>query len=188
MKFNNLGVMVAGALVMGALSTQAMAAKNADVTFSARLVAATCDVSASDERVDFGTYATADIKDINAAVAEKNFSLVLNNCTKIGQAAGEDGQGGVEVSNIELLATGQGLVGNDELFASSGATQAGIKLLANDKTQIKPNTSAELDGLKVESKGNIIVPMKAGLYATETGESLKAQDINVPVTFSVAYN
>ncbi len=33
MKFNKLGVMVAGALLMGSLSTQVMAAKNADVTF-----------------------------------------------------------------------------------------------------------------------------------------------------------
>lgn len=186
MKFNKLGVMVAGALVMGALSTQAMAAKNADVTFSARLVAATCDVSASQDRVDFGTYATADIKNIDAAVIEKDFNLVLNNCTKIGQAAGEEGEA-VEVTNIELLASGQGLVGNDELFASAGATQAGIKLAANNKP-IKPNASTALDGVKVESKGNIVIPMKAGLYATETGESLKAQDINVPVTFSVAYN
>ncbi|MEX5486919.1 hypothetical protein IC611_20825 [Proteus mirabilis] len=62
--------MVAGALLMGSLSTQVIL-KNADVTFSARLVAATCDISASQDRVDLGTYATADIQNINQAVSEK---------------------------------------------------------------------------------------------------------------------
>ncbi len=53
---------------------------------------------------------------------------------------------------------------------------------------LKPNESTELQNLKAEGEGNLIIPMKAGLFATETGDSLKAQDINVPVTFSVAYN
>lgn len=187
MKFNKLGVMVAGALLMGSLSTQVMAAKNADVTFSARLVAATCDISASQDRVDLGTYATTDVQNINQAVSEKDFNLVLNNCTKIGKPAeGEDPA--VTVSNIELLASGNGLVGNEQLFASAGATQAGIKLTAMNSVVLKPNESTELQNLKAEGEGNLIIPMKAGLFATETGDSLKAQDINVPVTFSVAYN
>ncbi|HEJ9414467.1 TPA: type 1 fimbrial protein [Proteus mirabilis] len=191
MKFNKLGVMVAGALLMGSLSTQVMAAKNADVTFTGRLVAATCDVTPSKASIDLGTYVTSEITSTEAALGERDFSLTLNNCTKYSQPAGEDGTGEVTVSNIELMATGTALVGNNKLFSSPDSSdlgQAGIKITAMGK-EILPNKSAELN-LKAEGtkEDNIIVPMKAGLYVTSTEASLNPQDIRVPVTFSVAYN
>ncbi len=39
---------------------------------------------------------------------------------------------------------------------------------------LKPNESTELQNLKAEGEGNLIIPMKAGLFATETGDSLKS--------------
>ncbi|MEY1271383.1 fimbrial protein [Proteus mirabilis] len=187
MKFNKLGVMVAGALLMGSLSTQVMAAKNADVTFTGRLVAATCDVTPSKASIDLGTYVTSEITGTATPLGERDFSLTLNNCTKYSQPDDDDNT----VSNIELMATGTALVGNNKLFSSPDSSdlgQAGIKITAMGK-EILPNKSAELN-LKAEGtkEDNIIVPMKAGLYVTSTEASLNPQDIRVPVTFSVAYN
>ncbi|HEK0806998.1 TPA: type 1 fimbrial protein [Proteus mirabilis] len=188
MKFNKLGVMVAGALLMGSLSTQVMAAKNADVTFTGRLVAATCDVTPSKASIDLGTYVTSEITSTAAPLGERDFSLTLNNCTKYSQPGDDED---TTISNIELMATGTALVGNNKLFSSPDSSdlgQAGIKISAMGK-DILPNQSAEL-ALKAEGskEDNIIVPMKAGLYVTSTEASLNPQDIRVPVTFSVAYN
>lgn len=73
------------------------------------------------------------------------------------------------------------------MFADAQASQIGVKLAAGkDKVAVKPNTTTEVVNLKVTGQSDYIIPMVAGLYATTT--DAVAQNLNVPVTFSVAYD
>jgi len=170
-----------GLILTSLLASQAMAAKNAEVTFNARIVAATCDVSANKGLVNLGTHTIDSIKDISKAINTEKFNLVLNNCSKF---AAEDSP----VTDIELLASGNMLTGHDELFADAQASQVGVKISA-ENTVLKPNVTTQLEGIKVgESAGDIQIAMTAELIPTVIGQTLDAQQVNVPVTFSVAYN
>ncbi|MEY0234609.1 fimbrial protein [Providencia manganoxydans] len=77
MKLNKIALI--GTFAVAALSSQAFVAQDATVNFNARLVAATCDISASKSLVNLGTHSIEKITDINKALAESNFNLVLNN-------------------------------------------------------------------------------------------------------------
>ncbi|CRL59540.1 fimbrial protein [Proteus penneri] len=180
------------ALVLTGVSSQSMAVENAKVDFTARLVTATCDISANTAKVDLGTHAIGSLTtgDISTPIAEKGFNLVLNNCTKVFPgSAGEEGQA-VETP-VTIIATGNTLAGHNDLFSSSTATQVGVKLTSNYEgmlnTELKPNESVAVLNAK-EGETEFVVPVTAGLMTTVKGDTLKAQDINVPVTFSVAYD
>lgn len=176
MKFNKLALI--GALTAAALSSQAFAAEDATVNFNARLVAATCDISASKTLVNLGTHSIEKITDINKALAESNFNLVLNKCTKI--YADEN-----TATEVSILATGESLAGHSDMFADAQASQVGVKLKSGS-VDIVPNQEATIADLKVLGNNDYIVPVTAGLYVTTKNAS--AQSLNVPVTFSVAYD
>ncbi|WP_353241955.1 fimbrial protein [Providencia sp.] len=181
MKLNKLAFI--GTLAVAALSSQAFAATDATVNFNARLVAETCDVNASKDLVSLGTHKTKGLSTTDAISKEK-FSLVLNNCTKA-----YDDQN-PQAGSIAIQASGEVLTGHSDMFADAQASQIGVKLQAestgNTLVDLKPNDTTPVDGLKVSGNGDIIVPMIASLYAT-TAEAT-AQQLNVPVTFSVAYD
>lgn len=182
MKLNKLAFI--GALTAAALSSQAFAAQDATVNFNARLVAATCDISASKSLVNLGTHSIEKITDITTALAESNFNLVLNNCTKVYDDAANPS---ADATTVSILATGETLTGHPDMFADAQASQIGVKLEAGKaKKAMLPNIETEIADLKVTGKNDYIVPVYAGLYATQTGAT--AQTLNVPVTFSVAYD
>lgn len=182
MKLNKLAFI--GTLAVAALSSQAFAATDATVNFNARLVAETCDVSASKDSVSLGTHKTKGLSTTDAISKEK-FSLVLNNCTKA-----YDNDQNPQAGSISIQASGEALPGYSDMFADAQASQIGVKLQAekadNSLVNLKPNTATEIDGLKVSGNNDIAVSMVASLYAT-TAEAT-AQQLNVPVTFSVAYD
>lgn len=187
MKINKIATAISAIALVVGFSGQAFAAKNAEVNFSARLVAATCDISASKNTVNLGTHVIADVKNTTDPVQKENFSLTLNKCSKIGEQTGADED--LKTSDIELLALGTALAGHDDKFADANASQVGIQLTATDKNVVlKPNVSTVIPVQITSTTGDYIVPMTAGLFATATGATLTPQDINVPVTFSVAYN
>lgn len=73
------------------------------------------------------------------------------------------------------------------MFADAQASQISVKLAAGkDKVAVKPNTTTGVADLKVTGQSDYIIPIVAGLYATTT--DAVAQNLNVPVTFSVAYD
>lgn len=176
------------AIVVG-FSGQALAAKNAEVNFSARIVAATCDISASKATVNLGTHVIADIKNTTDAIQTEEFALTLNKCSKVAATTGEEGEGNPDTAytNIELLAQGTALAGHDDKFGDANASQAGIKLQAKG-VDLKPNVSTEIPVQITSTEGDYRIPMTAGLYATVANGSIDPQNVNVPVTFSVAYN
>ncbi|ENR5391617.1 TPA: fimbrial protein [Providencia rettgeri] len=184
MKFNKLALI--GAFTVATLSSQAFAAQDATVNFNARLVAATCDISASKDLISLGTHSNEKI-DTTKALSEANFNLVLNNCTKVYNGDAGSNNEAASATSVSILATGETLTGHSDMFADAQASQIGVKLAAGKaKTAITPNTATEIADLKVTGQNDYIIPMVAGLYATTT--DAVAQNLNVPVTFSVAYD
>lgn len=182
MKLNKLAFI--GTLAVVALSSQAFAAKDATVNFNARLVAETCDVSVSKDLISLGTHKTKGLSTA-AAISSENFSLVLNNCTKP-----YDDSTNQQTGSIAIQASGEVLTGHSDMFADAQASQIGVKLQAEavkgTKVDLAPNEATEIADLKITGTGDIVVPMIASLYATTTEAT--AQQLNVPVTFSVAYD
>ncbi|EML2487326.1 type 1 fimbrial protein, partial [Providencia rettgeri] len=92
-----------------------------------------------------------------------------------------------DATTVSILATGEALTGHSDMFADAQASQIGVKLAAGKaKTEVKPNIATEITDLKVTGKNDYIIPVVAGLYATAS--DAVAQNLNVPVTFSVAYD
>ncbi|EJD6083926.1 fimbrial protein [Providencia alcalifaciens] len=181
MKLNKLALV--GAFAVATLSSQAFAAQDATVNFNARLVAATCDISASKDLVSLGTHSTENL-DTTKALSEANFNLVLNNCTKVYDDSANQT---ADATTVSILATGEALTGHSDMFADAQASQIGVKLAAGKaKTEVKPNIATEITDLKITGKNDYIIPVVAGLYATAS--DAVAQNLNVPVTFSVAYD
>ncbi|MEX5921105.1 hypothetical protein [Providencia huaxiensis] len=85
-----------------------------------------------------------------------------------------------------LLATGEALTGHSDMFADAQASQIGVKLAAGKaKTEVKPNIATEITDLKITGKNDYIIPVVASIA---TASDAVAQNLNVPVTFSVAYD
>ncbi len=182
MKFRKSILFSSIVLATTVFSGAALANKNSTVTFKAQIQAATCDVSANKDIVDFGTFAAGSVLSIAAPIATENFSLTLNNCTK------EDKEDAAN-SNISLYASGNTLTGHTNLFADSAASQIGVELSTGSNIILPPNTQKELTNVKVTTNKDYVLDMTAKLMATVTGaDGLKAQYLNVPVILSVAYN
>ncbi|MEY1424427.1 fimbrial protein [Morganella morganii] len=183
MKLNKLAALTTATLLTIA-SANAMAEKNATVTFTGAIANATCDVSASQKNVDLGTHAAQSVTDISNALSAENFNLNLTNCS--------DDATDPEGVALHLSATGNTLEGNPNLFADTKASQIGVKLSAidgsNNPVPLKANDKTALDKVKFAKDGSYTVPVKAELFATVTGTNLNPQMLNVPVTFGVAYN
>ncbi|MGA6087337.1 type 1 fimbrial protein, partial [Providencia sp. NPDC089768] len=122
--------------------------------------------------------------DTTKALSEANFNLVLNNCTKVYDDSTNQT---ADATTVSILATGEALTGHSDMFADAQASQIGVKLAAGKaKTEVKPNIATEITDLKVTGKNDYVIPVVAGLYATAS--DAVAQNLNVPVTFSVAYD
>lgn len=183
MKLKKLAILTTASL-FAFVSAQSLAQQNATVTFTGAIANATCDVSASQKNIDLGTHAAKSVTDIAVPLATKNFNLTLNNCSD----ASTDPLG----VPLVVVTAGNSLAGYSDLFADTNATQIGVKLSATDgddqKVVLKTNDRTSLDKIKFTGKGDYNLPVDAALFATAAGVALKPQMLNVPVTFSVAYN
>ncbi|MGE4832548.1 fimbrial protein [Yersinia enterocolitica] len=111
----NLLTLAPAALLLLAATGGAQAASNAQMTITANVVAATCDVSLSTNNLDLGNYTRSEFTSVATPIAAsvKPFTVGLNNCQDplvAGDTAG-------------LVVTGQTLGGNPNMF-NKGETYA----------------------------------------------------------------
>ena len=161
----------------------AQAASNAEITITANVVAATCDVSLSTPNLDLGNYATADFTAAMTPVAgsAKTFTVGLNNCDTP-TAAGD---------TAKLVVSGQTLAANPNIFNSTG-TNTGIMLSpvatpaayisAGDKLTVATAGATPAAG---DFNGKTL-SLQAALASTSTTPDLGM--VSAPILFSFSYN
>lgn len=157
----------------------AQAATNAQVTITGQIAAATCDLNVTNSNIDLGTVISSEVATAGAiASTSKDFTLSLSNCT-------QDGKEGTAVS---LFSKGTALAANTSYFNNIDGGTVGVQLTA-DGQAVKPNASTALTALAGEvlkAGGTAQVLMNAQLNSTVANPA--SQNIEAPITFSVAYN
>lgn len=176
-------VPVATVLLIASAGT-AIAGNNAQITITANVVAATCDVSLSTNNLDLGNYSPSVFTSVATPVAEsvKKFTVGLNNC-ETPKAASD---------TASVVVTGQTLGGNTNIFNSTGTNtgimisqasspekyiNSGDKLLVATASATDP-TSADLNAKSLS--------LLAGLASS--GDKAEFGSVSAPVLFSFAYN
>jgi major type 1 subunit fimbrin (pilin) len=175
---------ILASLVFSAIAFNAAhAASNAQMTITADVVAATCDVSLSTSAMDLGNYSPSQFTAVATPVAEstKQFTVGINNCdTPL--AAGD---------TANLVISGQTLGGNPNIFNSTG-TNSGIMLNEKGSSTFlkngdKLNVASATTPDPADFNGKIIT-LEAGVASTGTAGSIEFGHISAPVLFSFAYN
>ncbi|GKX61609.1 hypothetical protein SOASR032_01780 [Pragia fontium] len=163
------------ALVMISCSTQA--ATNAQITITGQISSATCDLNVTQSNIDLGTVISGDVATAGAiASTSKDFTLNLTNCSA--------DQG--ESSVMSLFAKGTPLAANTSYFNNIDGGTVGVQLTAAGQP-VKPNSNTaltSLTGLKTGDSAQVL--MNAQLYSTVRNPA--SQQIEAPITFSLAYN
>lgn len=165
-------------------NSAAEAASNAQMTITASVVAATCDVSLSNSNLELGNFATTQFTGgvaVPVSSSIKPFTVGLSNC-EAPKSAGD---------TANLVISGQTLGGNPNVFNSTG-TNTGIMISqvsspnnyikAGDKLKVAtaadPATASDFNGK--------IVSLQAGVASTSATPDIGI--INAPILFSFAYN
>ncbi len=192
-----LKISVVAALVLGAVST-ANAAKNAVVTISGMVLAATCDVTTpgSGGRVDTGNYqkkAFQPSKDhfpeagigVYVPESERHFSIALANCDEENK----------EANKVKLYVTGNTLSNSGGyIFNAEKDKEAGIALTYKEGEAVKTvkaestipvSVTAAKAGEKLKVDGSAV---DFTAYMVAKAVPTASQTIDVPITFSYAYN
>ncbi len=176
--------LVPAALALLVVAGNVQAASNAQLTVTANVVAATCDVSLSTNNLELGNFAATQFIGVATPIpaSQKTFTVGLNNCQAPVAAA----------DTANLVVSGQTLGGNPNLFNSTG-TNTGIML-----NQVSAPTSYITSGQKLSVATAGATPtasdfntktlsLQAGLASTSaTGIDIGA--VNAPILFSFAYN
>ncbi|MBC3380736.1 fimbrial protein [Serratia fonticola] len=172
---------VVAALLAG--SGVAQAASNAQMTITANVVAATCDVSLSNASLDLGNYSKSAFTTVATPVTAsvKTFTVGLSNCETPAKAG----------DKASLIVTGQTLGGNPNIFNSTG-TNTGV-MLSETATPTKYITNGQK--LAVATAGATptagdfnakSLSLQAGLASTSTTPDIGM--VSAPILFSFAYN
>ncbi|WP_422527421.1 fimbrial protein [Serratia fonticola] len=172
---------VVAALLAG--SGVAQAASNAQMTITANVVAATCDVSLSNPSLDLGNYSKSAFTTVATPVTAsvKTFTVGLSNCETPAKAG----------DKASLIVTGQTLGGNPNIFNSTG-TNTGV-MLSETATPTKYITNGQK--LAVATAGATptagdfnakSLSLQAGLASTSTTPDIGM--VSAPILFSFAYN
>lgn len=172
---------VVAALLAG--SGVAQAASNAQMTITANVVAATCDVSLSNPSLDLGNYSKSAFTTVATPVTAsvKTFTVGLSNCETPAKAG----------DKASLIVTGQTLGGNPNIFNSTG-TNSGV-MLSETATPTKYITNGQK--LAVATAGATptagdfnakSLSLQAGLASTSTTPDIGM--VSAPILFSFAYN
>lgn len=157
----------------------AQAATNAQVTITGQIAAATCDLNVTQSNIDLGTVVSSDVATAGPiASTSKDFTLNLSNCT-------QDGEEGTTVS---LFSKGTALAANTNYFNNVDGGTVGVQLTA-DGQAVKPNASTALTALAGEAlKAGGIAQVSMNAQLNSTVAKPASQNIEAPITFSVAYN
>ncbi|MBP1038856.1 type 1 fimbrial protein [Serratia fonticola] len=172
---------VVAALLAG--SGVAQAASNAQMTITANVEAATCDVTVSNPSLDLGNHAKSAFTDVAKPLASsvRTFTVGLSNC-ETPLTAGD---------KASLIVTGDHLGGNPNIFNSSG-TNTGIML---SQTATPTNYITNGQKLAVATAGasptagdfnTKILSLQAGLASTSLTPDIGM--VRAPILFSFAYN
>lgn len=161
----------------------AQAASNAQMTITANVVAATCDVSLSNTNLDLGNYSKSAFTSVATPVTQsvKTFTVGLSNCETPAKAG----------DKASLIVTGQTLGGNPNIFNSTG-TNTGVMI-----SEVATPTAYITSGQKLAVATAGATPaagdfnaksirLQAGLASTSTTPDIGL--VNAPVLFSFAYN
>lgn len=165
-------------------SSVSYAGSNAQMTITASIVAATCDVSVSTSSLDLGNHSGASFIKIGTPLAEsqKSFTVGLNNCQSSSKA-GDTGN---------VIVSGATLGGNPNIFNSSGSESgimlslagapAGTYISAGDKLNIATaGTTPSASDFNAKT-----ISLRAGVASTKA--SPEPGNILAPILFSFAYN
>lgn len=169
--------------ILLASSGVAQAASNGQITITANVVAATCDVSLSNPNLDLGNFSktafTAVATPVNGSI--KSFTVGLSNC----EAPMAD-------ATASLIVSGQTLGGNPNIFNSTG-TNTGIMLSTTDAPTTYINAGAKLSVATASSSSPSAADfnakslrLQAGLASTSTTPDIGL--VSAPILFSFAYN
>lgn len=176
-------VLLASIIFSSFAMNAAHAASNAQMTITADVVAATCDVSLSTPAMDLGNFAKKDFTSVATPVpaSTQQFTVGINNCdAPLAQG---------DTANVVI--SGQTLGGNPNIFNASG-TNSGIMLnekgsstyLKNgDKLKISDASTPAADDFNAK-----VITLEAGIATTGTANSIELGHISAPVLFSFAYN
>lgn len=164
-------------------TNMAQAANNAQMTVTANVVAATCDVSLSTTNLDLGNYSKTAFTAIATPVATsiRNFTVGLSNC-EAPTTAGD---------KANLIVSGQTLGGNPNMFNTTG-TNTGIMLSETSSPTAYITTGQKLSVATAgatPAAGDFnakSLSLQAGLASTSTTPDLGL--VNAPILFSFAYN
>ncbi|WP_145540514.1 fimbrial protein [Yersinia alsatica] len=172
------------ALILLTAAGNTQAATNAQLTVTANVVAATCDVSLSTNNLDLGNYSPKQFTGVATPIpaSQKTFTVGLNNC-ETPAAAGD---------TASLVVSGQTLGGNPNLFNTTG-TNTGVMLnqVATPTTFINNG-----DKLLVATAGTTpaigdfntkTLSLQAGLASTTT-TGIDIGAVSAPILFAFAYN
>lgn len=171
------------ALVLLATSGVSMAASNAQMTITANVVAATCDVSVSNSNLDLGNFSKSSFLGVATPVASsvKNFTVGLSNC-EAPKAAGD---------TAKVVISGQTLGGNPNMFNSTG-TNTGVMIspVSAPNQYIKAGDNLLIataaDPAAVGDFNGKALSLQAGLASTSTTPDIGL--VSAPVVFSFVYN
>ncbi|CAI1937276.1 TPA: fimbrial protein [Serratia fonticola] len=172
------------ALVLLAVAGNVQAASNAQLTVTANVVAATCDVSLSTNNLDLGNFSPSQFTGVATPVpaSQKTFTVGLSNCEAPIAAADQ----------ANLVISGQTLAGNPNLFNSTG-TNTGIML-----NEVSAPTAYLTNGQKLSVATAGATPeagdfnaktlsLQAGLASTDIAKT-DIGSVSAPILFSFAYN
>ncbi|MFV8908428.1 hypothetical protein ABQ333_24715 [Serratia fonticola] len=161
----------------------AQAASNAQMTITANVEAATCDVSLSTANMDLGNYTASNFTAVATPVTDsvKTFAVGLSNCA-MPLATGD---------TANLIVTGQTLAGNPNIFNGTG-TNTGIMLsevatpnayiTAGQKLNVATAGATPAAG-DFNAKS---LSLQAGLASTSMTPDIGL--VSAPILFSFAYN
>lgn len=172
------------ALLLLAATSHVQAATNGQITITANVVAATCDVTLSTNNLDLGNYTPSQFISVAQPITSsvKNFTVGLSNCD-VPMAPGH---------TANLVVSGPTLGGNPNIFNASG-TNTGIMLnqVATPSAHISTGQKLQLAVAGATPSAadfnNKVLTMQAGLAATST-TGISTGSVSAPILFSFAYN
>lgn len=180
----SLFIMAPAAFALLASIGTANAANNAEITITANVVPATCDVSISKSNLDLGNFSKSAFTTLAVATpipaSIKTLSLGLSGCEKPATAGSTPG----------LIITGQTLPGHVNMFNSTGTNTGimlstldaatGVYLKAGDTVNFANKATNATD-----ANGQVLT-LKAGLASTSTTADIG--QVSAPILFSFTYN
>lgn len=169
--------------VLLAGSGAAQAASNSQMTITASVVAATCDVSLSNPSLDLGNYPKSAFTTVATPVTAsvKTFTVGLSNCETPAKAG----------DKASLIVTGQTLAGNPNIFNSTG-TNTGVMLSQTATPTTYITSGQKLLVATAGEKPNVTdynaktLSLQAGVASTSLAADIGM--VSAPILFSFAYN